>query len=121
MAEQVTGVGQALGRDQFLNLLVTQLRNQDPLEPITDQEFIAQLAQFSTLESVEALNASFGDLLKLQQLTQGANLIGRTVNFLDEGSQSQSATVTALSISGGQVQLLAGDVAIPIDQVQQLS
>lgn len=121
MAEQVTGVNGDLGRDQFLNLLVTQLRNQDPLDPITDQEFIAQLAQFSTLESIEQLNTSFSDLLKLQQLTQGSNLIGRTVNFLDANSQSQSAEVTALSIAGGNVQLLAGDLAIPLDQVQQLA
>ena len=121
MTQPITGAAQELGRDQFLNLLVTQLRNQDPLEPITDQEFIAQLAQFSQLESIQALNTSFSDLLKLQQLTQGSNLIGRTVEFLDAGGTSQSAEVSALSISGGNIQLLAGDVAIPIDQVRQLA
>ena len=121
MTQPISGATQELGRDQFLNLLVTQPRNQDPLDPITDQEFIAQLSQFSTLESVQALNANFAQLLQLQQLTQGSNLIGRTVNFLDENSAAQSAEVTAVSISGGNVQLVAGDIAIPIDRVQQLA
>ena len=71
-----------LGRDQFLQLLVAQLRNQDPLEPVNNENFIAQLAQFSTLEGIENLNASFSDVLALQNLTQGANLIGRTATFL---------------------------------------
>lgn len=52
----------ALGRDAFLNLLVTQLQNQNPLEPMADGEFLAQLAQFSSLENLEQISQDIAAL-----------------------------------------------------------
>ncbi len=49
----------SLGKDEFLNILAAQLANQDPLDPVSDTEFVAQLAQFSALEQMQALNAAF--------------------------------------------------------------
>jgi flagellar basal-body rod modification protein FlgD len=53
-----TPATESLGRDTFLKLLVTQLRHQDPLQPQADGEFIAQLAQFSSLESLQQMQAT---------------------------------------------------------------
>lgn len=71
-----------LGKNEFLNLLVAQLNNQNPLEPQGNGEFIAQLAQFSTLEGVEKLNTSMGALLsgyQSSQALQASSLVGRKV------------------------------------------
>ena len=65
-----------LGRDQFMQLLTTQLRNQDPLEPVKQQDFLGQLAQFSQLQGIEKLNTNFAESLKFQQLSQGSSLVG---------------------------------------------
>jgi len=76
----IAGGGSVLGKQEFLRLLTTQLRYQDPLNPLEDKEFIAQLAQFSSLEQMFNLNDSFQNNLLLSQSvnnTLAASLIGR--------------------------------------------
>ena len=71
-----------LGKNEFLNLLVAQLNNQNPLEPQGNGEFIAQLAQFSQVEGIEKLNDSMGSLLtgyQSSQALQASSLVGRKV------------------------------------------
>src|SRR6266404_3823749 len=68
-----------LGEGDFLKLLVTQLQNQDPLNPVDETTFTQQLTQFSTLDAVTKMNTSLTDMLLLQGQTQGSSLIGKTV------------------------------------------
>ena len=71
-----------LGKDDFLKLLITQLQNQDPLSPMDNTEFIAQMAQFSSLEQMQNLNASFEESMLLTQSLNNATaagFIGRNV------------------------------------------
>jgi flagellar basal-body rod modification protein FlgD len=82
----------ALGKDEFLRLLVTQLKNQDPLSPLQPHEFAAQLAQFTSVEQLTQVNAGIAQQSELTQLaalvgktTFGAALIGRQV--VAEGNQ----------------------------------
>ena len=89
---QLTTQSSAELRDEFMTLLVTQLQNQDPLEPVKQQDFISQLAQFSTLESIENLGGSFDSMLQVQQLSYGANLVGKTVVYESNAGQ-QSGVV----------------------------
>ena len=89
----------ALGRDEFLKLLVTQLENQDPLSPQENGEFIAQLAQFSSLEEAQNLNEGFNNFagsFQSSQHLQATSLVGRPVH--DTNNQTFLGTDDAVSI-----------------------
>jgi flagellar basal-body rod modification protein FlgD len=119
-------ISSAQATDEFLTLLVTQLQNQDPLEPVGQEDFVAQLAQFSTLSGIEQLNGSFesmlqqqSDLIRLQELSVGSSLIGQRVTYYDAGdlSQLQEGTVDRLSLAQGRVVLEIGQQHVPLDFV----
>jgi flagellar basal-body rod modification protein FlgD len=107
-------------KDQFLTLLAKQLQNQNPLEPINSSDFTAQLAQFSTLEGVQNLNTNFSEMLKLQELTQGANLVGKKIQYAQTGVTGlQSGVVTGVSLgTNGAFQALVGGNQVGLDQIQ---
>lgn len=74
--------GSALGKDAFLQLLVTQLKNQDPLSPTDNSQFVSQMAQFSSLESMQNLNTTVDGLAtsyQSSQALQASSLVGRSV------------------------------------------
>lgn len=74
--------GSAMGQDEFLKLLITQLKNQSPLSPQDNTAFVAQLAQFSSLEGIQNLNTTVTNLsnsMQSSQALQASSLVGRTV------------------------------------------
>lgn len=114
---QVSGISGALAQDQYLQLLVAQLKNQDPLNPVSDKDFIAQLSQLSQLQSLQSLDANFAQVLRLQQLTSGTNLVGKTVTYADESGNSRSGVVSAVAVNDGQFQLTVGADTVALDKV----
>lgn len=113
-----SGFSAASGRNEFLHLLVTQLQHQDPLEPVGQTEFLQQLAQFSTLEGIEKLNASFADLLQAQQLSDGLSLVGRTVRYRSsEGGPVQEGRVDEVGVQNGRITLHVGDQSLTLDEI----
>jgi flagellar basal-body rod modification protein FlgD len=88
----------------FLRILVTQLSFQDPLKPIDNQEFVGQIAQFTTLEQTRQLNDRVEILLAIQSSSQSLGLIGRTVEVSTPSGPSQG-TVTTVTFANGQPQL----------------
>ena len=81
-SKAVAGNDKALGKDAFLQLLVTQLKNQNPLDPQDNTAFVAQLAQFSSLEGITTLNDTVNSLsggLQSSQALQASSLVGRSV------------------------------------------
>ena len=74
----------ALGKDAFLQILITQLQNQDPTSPMDDKEFIAQMAQFSSLEQMQNMTKAMQDLLASQEQSQLMNystFVGKEVKW----------------------------------------
>lgn len=78
------GSNSTLGKDAFLKILITQLQNQDPTQPLDDKEFIAQMAQFSTLEQMQNMNTAMLSLLDSQyqtQLMSYTSFVGKEVKW----------------------------------------
>ncbi len=116
-----TGALTGIGQDQFLQLLIAQLQNQDPLEPVNNQEFIQQLATLNSVQGLQDLNASFGQMLKLQQLTQGSDMIGKTIEYtLTDAAESKTGTVESVQTQDGNFVLLVGTDQVSLDQVQSV-
>lgn len=95
------GQSSNIGIEDFLKILTTQLNNQDPLKPMDNEQFVAQIAQFATLEQSRQLNVKIDSLLSVQSSTQTVGLLGKTVS-IQYGDQPFSGTVTALSLSSGE-------------------
>lgn len=89
-----------LGQEDFMRILLTQLQFQDPLKPIDNQQFVAQIAQFTGLEINRQVSDKTDTLLTIQAATQSLGLIGRTVEVTTT-TGNQVGTVTAVSFQGG--------------------
>lgn len=86
-----------LGKDEFMKILMTQLQNQDPSNPLEDKEFISQMATFSSLEQMANLNSSFNWFLdhKLgSAFIEQSGLIGKTVTYIANAKNEQGENVS---------------------------
>ncbi len=112
-----------LDKDAFLKLLITQLRHQDPLNPVDDKEFIAQTAQFSALEQMQNINDNLKDVLSSREMADASVLIGREIEALNNDGQVISGEVSSVSREEGNLFLIIeGDPEnkIKIEDVNQV-
>jgi flagellar basal-body rod modification protein FlgD len=107
-----------LGKDDFLMLLVTQLKNQDPLNPVDDKEFLAQLAQFSALEQMQNLNESFNSVKAIALI--GKNVYA-TINDGNGNYKEVFGKVDAVYRENGQYFLKVKGLDIPLDAVRAVT
>ena len=89
-----------MGMEDFLKILLTQLTYQDPLKPMDNQEFMAQMAQFTALEQTQQLNEKISTLITNQAALQSVGLIGRTVEITTAAGVAVTGSVTSLSLTG---------------------
>jgi flagellar basal-body rod modification protein FlgD len=105
-----------LGKDEFLKILVTQLQNQDPMNPMQDSEFISQMAQFSALEQMTALNSSF-------EMSRAFSLVGKNVyaEISDDGATYfVNGKVDKVSILNGQAYATVGEAQVKISDIKEV-
>ena len=94
----------SIGLQDFLKILLTQLTYQDPLKPMDNQEFMAQIAQFTSLEQTQQINTKLDTLLSNQSSLQSVGLIGKTAEVKTQ-SGTAVGTVSSLSLASGSPQL----------------
>lgn len=110
-----------LGKDDFLKLLIAQLTNQDPLDPLKDQDFIAQLAQFTALEQTTNMAKGIETLTKLS-MTSAVGYVGRVVGYTDDEGNSKAGTVQYVEFKDGAVTLkLTDGSSLALDKVEQVA
>jgi flagellar basal-body rod modification protein FlgD len=105
---------QTLNQDDFLKLLVTQLSSQDPMNPVSDAEFIGQMAQFSTLQQTQAMQQDVAAL-------QANNLLGRTVQVQSPQGQTYTGVVSGVVFQSGIPQLTVNGQSYSLSQVLSVS
>jgi flagellar basal-body rod modification protein FlgD len=117
MAVATTSVlGAGAQQDMFMNLLIAQLQNQNPMDPMSNSEMVSQMAQLASVDSLNRLNLAFRDVLKLQALMSGTELVGRQVEYT-YGDSVRSGTVQSVTAGSAGVTMCIGGVDVPLDNV----
>lgn len=106
----------------YMKLLITQLQNQNPLEPMDNNEMASQLAQFSQLSQLETMNSSFSQALIAADRTYANSLIGKEVSFMAETQSGTSDIISGhveqvINNYEGQIVLVVGDHALGLEDV----
>jgi flagellar basal-body rod modification protein FlgD len=91
----------ALDQEDFIRLFLAQLSFQDPLEPVNNQEFLVQLAQFTNLDQTRQMNERLESLLTFQGASQSVGLIGKTVEVVLQNGSSIAGKVTTVTFERG--------------------
>ncbi len=129
---QISGVSPSASdlQVQFLNLLVAQLQNQNPLEPMDNSDMTAQLAQISSLQQLEEMNGHLGGLAGDESLFHAAllaaegqyaaSLIGKDVTVMIEDGTALGGTVQGVAQADGEFVLQVGDRHVPLDAVREI-
>ena len=106
----------------YMKLLVTQLQNQNPLEPMDNNQMASQLAQFSQLQQLESMNSNFANVLSATDRNYANSLIGKEISFATEnetGSRDMTSGIVEEVINNvdGEIMLVTADHAIALEGV----
>jgi flagellar basal-body rod modification protein FlgD len=99
-------------KNEFLQMLMTQLKNQDPTDPVDDTAMLGEEAQFSTLEQMQNINSNLVSMMAMQNVSQAVNLVGKTVTGTDSTGASTTGIVSSLVFSSGSPELKLADGSI---------
>ena len=114
--------GGALLQDDFLKLFVAQLQHQDPMNPLSDSEFLAQMASFSTVEQVSNVAESNTRIVDSLASSTAITLIGKTVTWTDENDVQKTGVVEKVSTAGGKPLLtVAGIDGVELSMITQVA
>jgi flagellar basal-body rod modification protein FlgD len=112
----------SLGKNDFLNLLATQLRSQNPMSPMDNTQFIAQLAQFSALEAAQNTQQEIATMAKEQTQSRAEALLGKTVAGIRASDQKVFiGKVTSVDLSGAAPALMVNGLKVFVSDVTSVA
>lgn len=116
-AGSTAGATLGMGSDEFMLLLLARLRNQNPLEPMEDKDFLGQVAQLNTLQELQKVNNTLKSFSISSQLADAADLIGKVVGYRGDDGLLHEGQVSSASLSAEQVLVWMTGQSIPLSQV----
>lgn len=127
MADSVSSTNSQLGKDAFLQLMVTQMKYQDPLQPTDNTQFLAQLAQFTSLEQMTNISQTDNSMLTTMNSSQAMvqmsfehSLLGSNVSVTDADGNVVSGQVTAIKFDSGNPQLVINGQGYSLDSLTEM-
>jgi flagellar basal-body rod modification protein FlgD len=119
-ASTISDKWDSLGVDSFLKMLVSELSNQDPMNPTDSNAILQQVSNIKSIQSNQQLTTSLKSMTMQQNVSAGANLIGTTVTGLDGNSKTVTGKVDSVSIDGDAVKLNVGTSTIKLSNVSKI-
>jgi flagellar basal-body rod modification protein FlgD len=118
----VSRTNNGLGQNDFLQLMMLQLKNQDPLNPSDPTQYLSELANFSTLEQETNIAASSQQSATEQSTAAALGLLGHTVSYTDSSGATQSGAVTKINFtSSGPTLTIGGQPGITLGAITEVS
>ncbi len=119
--ERATSKSQ-LSRDEFYQIMIAELTNQDPFQPLDNKQFLEQIASLQSLDATTRLTDAIDRLLLGQALSSASGLIGKRVVALDEDGAQVPGVVDRVRVEGDSVKLvLGGGLEVELDRVVEVS
>jgi flagellar basal-body rod modification protein FlgD len=107
-----------LGKDDFLALLVSQLKNQDPMNPTDSQDFMGQMAQFTSVEQLSNMAASIERMSTASQTAQSVALLGKTVSWKKADGTDGEGVAESASFVDGMTTIKVGEAQVAPSEIE---
>jgi flagellar basal-body rod modification protein FlgD len=112
---------QVLSQNDFLKLLVAQMTSQDPMNPTSDTQMAAQMAQFASLQQTGTMSSNIATMLTQQQIVQANGMLGGTVTLQVDANTVTSGVVQAVQLVGGVPKIVVNNTPYDLSQVLTLA
>jgi flagellar basal-body rod modification protein FlgD len=109
-----------LDMDEFLQLMITELQNQDPLNPLENAEILQQISQIREIGATSRLTETLDAVLLGQNLTSASSMIGKTVEALSDDAKNVRGVVDKVTVTDGEPRLHIGDKAVRLKNVREI-
>lgn len=111
----------SLTPDDFLKMLITELQNQDPMNPTDNGQILQQISEMSNIQATSSLTTSLNSMLTEQNLSAASALVGKTVQGLADDGSTASGVVDSVTITNGTAKLNIGQQTVSLTNIQQIT